>query len=88
MRVALVHDSLTGLRGGEKCLQAFLQIYPEQLFHWRGHFLRIADLFSGFLFVPVIGKWCFDLPQLYLCDSYLPYLVQKVSVYYRSINRK
>ena len=29
MRVALVHDWLTGLRGGEKCLHAFLQIYPE-----------------------------------------------------------
>lgn len=29
MRVALVHDWLTGLRGGEKCLQAFLRIYPD-----------------------------------------------------------
>jgi glycosyltransferase involved in cell wall biosynthesis len=29
MRVALVHDWLTGLRGGEKCLRAFLDIYPD-----------------------------------------------------------
>lgn len=29
MKVALVHDWLTGLRGGERCLQAFLKIYPE-----------------------------------------------------------
>lgn len=29
MRVALVHDWLTGMRGGERCLQAFLHIYPQ-----------------------------------------------------------
>lgn len=29
MKVALVHDWLTGLRGGERCLQAFLHLYPD-----------------------------------------------------------
>jgi len=29
MKVALVHDWLTGMRGGEKCLAAFLQLYPQ-----------------------------------------------------------
>lgn len=29
MKVALVHDWLTGMRGGERCLQAFLHIYPQ-----------------------------------------------------------
>lgn len=29
MKVALVHDWLTGLRGGERCLQAFLKLYPD-----------------------------------------------------------
>ncbi len=29
MKVALVHDWLTGMRGGERCLEAFLCIYPE-----------------------------------------------------------
>ena len=29
MRVALVHDWLTGMRGGERCLQAFLALYPQ-----------------------------------------------------------
>lgn len=29
MKVALVHDWLTGLRGGEKCLEAFTRIYPD-----------------------------------------------------------
>jgi glycosyltransferase involved in cell wall biosynthesis len=28
MKVALVHDWLTGMRGGERCLEAFLKIYP------------------------------------------------------------
>lgn len=29
MRIALVHDWLTGMRGGERCLQAFLGLYPS-----------------------------------------------------------
>lgn len=29
MRVALVHDWLTGLRGGEKCLQELARLYPQ-----------------------------------------------------------
>ncbi len=29
MKVALVHDWLTGLRGGERCLQAFVAMYPQ-----------------------------------------------------------
>lgn len=29
MRVALIHDWLTGMRGGERCLEAFLRMYPE-----------------------------------------------------------
>ena len=29
MRVALVHDWLTGLRGGEKVLECLIELYPE-----------------------------------------------------------
>ena len=29
MKVAIVHDWLTGMRGGERCLLAFLAIYPK-----------------------------------------------------------
>lgn len=29
MKVALVHDWLTGMRGGEKCLEIFCRLYPE-----------------------------------------------------------
>jgi glycosyltransferase involved in cell wall biosynthesis len=39
--VALVHDWLTGMRGGEKCLEALCELYPEAtlftLFYRRGH---------------------------------------------------
>jgi hypothetical protein len=29
MKVALVHDWLTGMRGGEKCLEVFCEIFPQ-----------------------------------------------------------
>lgn len=29
MRVAIVHDWLTGMRGGERCLEVFCEIYPD-----------------------------------------------------------
>lgn len=29
MKVALVHDWLTGMRGGERCLEAFINLYPN-----------------------------------------------------------
>src|SRR5690349_6489036 len=40
MKVALVHDRLTGMRGGEKVLEVVCGLYPDAdihtLFHWRG----------------------------------------------------
>jgi glycosyltransferase involved in cell wall biosynthesis len=33
LRVALVHDWLTGMRGGEKCLEVFCEIFPEADIH-------------------------------------------------------
>ena len=40
LRVALVHDWLTGMRGGEKCLEVLCRIFPEArlytLIHRRG----------------------------------------------------
>lgn len=29
MKVAIIHDWLTGMRGGEKCLEVFCEIFPE-----------------------------------------------------------
>jgi glycosyltransferase involved in cell wall biosynthesis len=39
LRVALVHDWLTGMRGGERCLEVFCELYPQ------------ADLYT-LLYVP------------------------------------
>ncbi|MFQ5830371.1 MAG: glycosyltransferase [Candidatus Methylomirabilia bacterium] len=40
MKVALVHDWLTGMRGGERCLEVFCELFPEAdlftLLHIRG----------------------------------------------------
>ena len=40
LRVALVHDWLTGMRGGEKCLEVLCRIFPQAtlytLIHRRG----------------------------------------------------
>ncbi|RMG40215.1 MAG: glycosyltransferase family 4 protein [Candidatus Dadabacteria bacterium] len=47
MRVALVHDWLTGMRGGERCLKFFLKVYPEAdiytLVHVAGSTDRLID---------------------------------------------
>ena len=29
LRVVLVHDWLTGMRGGERCLEVFCEIFPD-----------------------------------------------------------
>ena len=28
-RIAIIHDWLTGMRGGEKCLEVFCELFPE-----------------------------------------------------------
>ncbi|MBV8231518.1 MAG: hypothetical protein JO329_16170, partial [Planctomycetaceae bacterium] len=33
LRVALVHDWLTGMRGGEKCLEVLCRAFPEATLH-------------------------------------------------------
>lgn len=29
MKVAIVHDWLTGMRGGERCLEVFCELFPK-----------------------------------------------------------
>ncbi len=47
MRVAIVHDWLTGMRGGEKCLEVFCEIFPDAdlftLLHVEGSVSRIIE---------------------------------------------
>ncbi|MFO0415763.1 MAG: glycosyltransferase [Pseudomonadota bacterium] len=64
MRVALIHDWLTGMRGGEMCLEAFLDLYPQAdiftLVHVPGSVsARIESRIKGTSWlnkVPKIGK--------------------------------
>ena len=47
VRVALVHDWLTGMRGGEKCLEVLCELYPNAdlytLLHNRGTVSAIIE---------------------------------------------
>jgi glycosyltransferase involved in cell wall biosynthesis len=47
LRVALVHDWLTGMRGGEKCLEIFCEIFPQAdvytLLHIKGSVSPIIE---------------------------------------------
>jgi glycosyltransferase involved in cell wall biosynthesis len=47
MRVALIHDWITGMRGGERCLESFLRLYPSAdvytLIHAPGTSSRLID---------------------------------------------
>jgi glycosyltransferase involved in cell wall biosynthesis len=64
-RVAIIHDWLTGMRGGEKCLEYFLQLYPYAdlytLLHTKGTTSSLIESrvtrqsFLGAL--PHSGKW-------------------------------
>lgn len=47
MRVALVHDWLTGMRGGERCLEVFCELFPDAdlftLLHVKGSVSAIIE---------------------------------------------
>jgi glycosyltransferase involved in cell wall biosynthesis len=69
MKVAIVHDWLTGLRGGERCLEAFLRLYPA------------ADIFT-LLHVP--GSTTLGIDERVHTTSFLQSL-PAVSRYYRAM---
>ncbi len=47
LKIALVHDWLTGMRGGEKCLEVFCEILPQAdiftLFHFHGEVSGVIE---------------------------------------------
>lgn|GEM_PF-6112474 len=51
MKVALVHDWLTGMRGGEKCLEILCELFPEAtvytLLHKQGSVSETISLSKG-----------------------------------------
>jgi len=63
MKVALIHDWLTGMRGGEKCLEVFCEMFPEApiytLVHRPGSVSKIIEshpIHTSFLQRMPMGK--------------------------------
>ena len=81
MRVALVHDWLTGMRGGEKVLEAFCELFPEAeiftLFHFKGTVSALIEshkIHTSFLQGFAHKKWYrYSLP-------FMPVAVESLNV--------
>ena len=60
VRVALVHDWLTGMRGGERCLEALCELFPDApiytLFHVKGSVSQTIERH------PIIPSWLNGVP--------------------------
>ena len=71
MRVALVHDWLTGMRGGERCLEVACELFPEAplytLLHVRG---SVSPVIEGRRIVTSFVQHLPDAPRRY--RHYLP----------------
>jgi glycosyltransferase involved in cell wall biosynthesis len=60
MKVALVHDWLTGMRGGEKCLAIFCELFPDaDLYTLLYHPNAVSPIIAG---VNVKASWINYLP--------------------------
>jgi len=63
MRVAIVHDWLNGMRGGEKVLEALLEVFPESsiytLFHERG---KVSPFIESHR---IVTSWLNRVPGVY-----------------------
>ena len=64
MKVALVHDWLTGMRGGERVLEAFCELFPEAeiftLFHFKGTVSPLIEshkIHTSYLQGIALKKW-------------------------------
>ncbi len=70
-RVALVHDWLTGMRGGEKVLESLCRLFPDAdlltLVHQRGIGLARIEAAARFA-----RRWCSELPRAARCYRALP----------------
>ena len=63
MKVAIIHDWLNGLRGGEKVLEAILELYPHAtiytLFHERG---KVSPFIESHR---IVDSWLQSIPGVY-----------------------
>lgn len=70
MRVAIVHDWLTGMRGGEKCLEVFCELYPDADLYT---LIYAGDKVSATIRrMKVYASWLNRLPMI---ESYYRYLL-------------
>lgn len=66
MRVAIIHDWLTGMRGGENCLEVFCEVFPD------------ADLFT---LIHIPGSVSPTIEKLNIQTSFLQHLPMSYSHY-------
>ena len=60
MRVAIVHDWLTGMRGGERCLEVFCELFPEADLYTLIYLPdRVSPVIQG---MKVHASWINNLP--------------------------
>ncbi len=63
MKVAIVHDWLNGMRGGEKVLEALLELFPDStiytLFYQRG---KVSRRIAA---TPIVTSWLDRVPGIY-----------------------
>lgn len=69
MRVAIVHDWLTGMRGGEKCLEVFCELFPK------------ADIFTLLYDSSSVSSVISGMPIKTSFIQYLPAAIKKYRNY-------
>jgi glycosyltransferase involved in cell wall biosynthesis len=77
LRVALIHDWLTGMRGGEKCLEVFCEIFPQAdiftLLHIKGSVSPVIERH------PIKTSWIQRLPWVERkYRNYLPFFPRAI----------
>jgi glycosyltransferase involved in cell wall biosynthesis len=72
MKIAVVHDWLNGMRGGERVLEAILEVCPAAaiytLFHQRG---KVSEFIESHR---IVTSWFNEIPGIYRCyRNFLPF---------------
>src|SRR5215212_443118 len=71
MRVAIIHDWLNGMRGGEKVLEALLELYPESTVYTLFH--EVGQVSSQIEKHRIVTSWLNKIPGIYRhYRSFLP----------------
>jgi len=78
VKVALVHDWLNGMRGGERCLEALCELYPDApiftLFYVEG---SVSPMIERHRIVPSLLSYVPFVSKLYrYCLPIFPFLIQ------------